>query len=183
MIRQEQKSSKGKVINFRTPPEGILRIRQGICQGIVLICLGAVIGAGFNGIRPSGLPWIGQWSSSSLAASDLQGVEEIPLAEAWSLYQADKALFLDARDPVSFQQGHITGALNCPPGEAETSLEEVLTLARSGLEVIAYCDGVGCPLAPELARTLQNLGVPSVKILEDGWSRWLEAGYPIGEGE
>jgi len=169
-------------MNFRTPPEGILRIRQGVWQGILLIVLGAVIGAGFNGIRPGGLPWSGEWSSSSLAASDLQGVEEIPLAEAWSLYQKGKALFLDARDPVSFGEGHITGAMNCPPGETETSLEEVLTLARSGLEVIAYCDGVGCSLSPELARTLQRRGVPSVKILEDGWSRWLEAGYPIGEG-
>ena len=168
-----------KVLDFKT---SILRLSQAIRQGVFLVCLGALLAAGFNGIRPGGLPWIGQWSPSSLVASDLQGVEEILLAEAWSCYQAGKALFLDARDPVSFQQGHITRALNCPPGETETYLEEVLTLARSGLEVIVYCEGVGCSLSPELARTLQNLGVPSVKILEDGWSRWLEAGYPIGEG-
>jgi rhodanese-related sulfurtransferase len=161
-----------KVLDFKT---SILRLSQAIRQGVFLVCLGALLAAGFNGIRPGGLPWIGQWSPSSVTASYLQDLQGISLAEAWSL-------FLDARDPVSFGEGHITGAMNCPPGETETSLEEVLTLARSGLEVIAYCDGVGCSLSPELARTLQRFGVPSVKILEDGWSRWLEAGYPIGEG-
>ena len=164
------------------PHNGTDRIRTIVLQGVLLTVLGVLIGAGVNSIRGSGLPWSGQWSASSVTASYLQDLQEISLAEAWSLYQAGKALLVDARDPVSFEEGHIAGALNCPPGETEASVEEVLTRARSGLEVIVYCEGVGCSLSPELGRTLQKLGVPSVKILEDGWTRWLEASYPIEEG-
>lgn len=168
-----------KVLDFKT---SILRLSQAIRQGIFLVAIGTVMAVGFNAIRSSGLPWMGAWSSASLAAAQLQGLEEISLEEAWSSYQAGRALFLDARDPVSFDGGHVTGALNVPPSEAGRYVEELRTLARSGLELIVYCEGVGCSLSPELARTLQRFGVPSVKILEDGWSRWLEAGYPIGEG-
>ncbi len=164
------------------PKDRILRLRHGIRQGIFLVALGALLAAGFNGIRLSGLPWIGRWSASSVSAYQLQGLQEISLEEAYSLYRRGRAVFLDARDPVSFQEGHIADALNIPPGEAEDYREEVLTLVTAGLEVIAYCDGVDCPLSPELARTLQRFGVPSVKVFVNGWSRWRNAGCPVEKG-
>jgi 3-mercaptopyruvate sulfurtransferase SseA len=67
--------------------------------------------------------------------------------------------------------------------EAERSLTEISILAKAGLAVIVYCDGVDCPLSPELARTLQKRGVPSVKVIVDGWRLWSEAGYPVEGGE
>ncbi|OGP53414.1 MAG: hypothetical protein A2Y65_06855 [Deltaproteobacteria bacterium RBG_13_52_11] len=160
----------------------ILRLRIGVLQGALLIVLGVILGAGFNVVRSTGLPWIERWSVSSVSASHLKGLQEISLEEAYSLYRQGNTVLLDARDTLSFQQGHIAGALNVPPGEAKGYLKEVLTLAKSGHEVIVYCDGVDCPLSPELARTLQRFGVPSVKVLVDGWRLWLEAGYPIEEG-
>jgi rhodanese-related sulfurtransferase len=164
------------------PKAGISRLRQGIWQGVFLACLGALLAAGSNTIRSSGLPWNGQWSPSTVAASNLQGLQAIPLKEAWSLFQEGKAFFVDARDTLSFQQGHIAGALSVPSGGAETYLEEISIIAQSGHAVIVYCDGEDCPLSPELARTLQKRGVPSVKVLVDGWRLWLEAGHPIEEG-
>jgi rhodanese-related sulfurtransferase len=166
----------------RKPRTGTLRLSQAIWQGIFLVCLGALLAAGFNAVRTTGLPWTGTWSPASLAAAQRQGLEEIPLAEAWSLSQAGKALFVDARDPVSFYEGHIKGALNCPPAEAKRYLEEVRVLALSGLVIVAYCDGVDCPLSTELARSLQQAGVSSVRVLVDGWSRWRKAGFPTEKG-
>jgi rhodanese-related sulfurtransferase len=166
----------------RSRETGPRRLSRAIRQGIFLVGLGAFIAAGFNAIRPGGLPWTGAWSSASLAASQLQGLEEIPLREAWALYQGGKALFVDARDPVSFYEGRIKGALNCPPGETERYLEEIRVLALSGLVIIAYCDGADCPLSTELARSLQQSGVASVRVLVDGWSRWSQAGYPTEKG-
>ena len=166
------------IMKARRSRTAALRLSQAIWQGIFLVCLGAFIGAGFNTVRPTGLPWTGAWTPASLAASQLQGLEEIPLGEARSLSQAGKALFLDARDPVSFHEGHIKGALNCPPGEMESYLEGIRLLARAGLVIITYCDGVDCPLSTELARSLQQAGVAPVRVLVDGWSRWRKAGYP-----
>jgi rhodanese-related sulfurtransferase len=170
------------VMKNRKPRTGTWRLSRAMWQGIFLVCLGALLAAGFNAIRFGGLPWTGAWSSASLAASQLQGLEEIPLQEAWALYQEGKALFVDARDPVTFYEGHIKGALNCPPGETESYAEEIRVLALSGLVIIAYCDGVDCPLSTELARSLQQSGIPSVKVLVDGWSRWSQAGYPTEKG-
>lgn len=124
----------------------------------------------------------GEWAPASLAASQRQGLEEIPLQEARSPYQTGKALFLDARDPVSFYEGHIKGALSVPPGEAETHLKEIMAQAKSGRAIIAYCDGVDCPLSTELVRSLQQAGVASVRVLVDGWSRWHQAGFPTEKG-
>jgi rhodanese-related sulfurtransferase len=166
----------------RKPKTGTLSIRRAIRQGIFVVCLGAFLAAGFNAIRPQGLSWTGAWSPASLAASQRQGLEEIPLEQAWSLYQGGRALFVDARDAMSFYEGHIKGALNVPPGEAETHLKEVMVQAKAGLVIIAYCDGVDCPLSPELARNLQGFGITSVRVLVDGWSRWLKAGFPIEKG-
>lgn len=158
------------------------RLKRGILQVALLFALSLILGAGFNGLRPSGLPWFERWATSSLAVSLLKGVHEISLEDAYSLFRQGNAVLLDARDPLSFQQGHIKGAWNVPPTEAGAYLKKILTLAQSGHTVIAYCDGADCPLSPELARTLQGLGVPSVKVLSDGWRRWLEAGYPVDEG-
>ncbi|MCJ7547938.1 MAG: rhodanese-like domain-containing protein [Deltaproteobacteria bacterium] len=166
----------------RKPRTGTLRLSRAIWQGIFRVFLGALLAAGFNAVRTTGLAWTGAWSPASLAASQRQGLEEIPLQEAWSLSQAGRALFVDARDPVSFYEGHIKGALNVPPGEAGRYLEEIRTLSRAGLEVITYCDGVDCPLSTELARSLQQSGVASVRVLVDGWGRWRKAGYPTEKG-
>lgn len=156
-------------------------IRRSLWQGIFLVCLGALLAAGFNAVRLDGLTWRGAWSPASLASSRLQGLQEIPLTEAWSLYQAGKALFVDARDRQSFSEGHIKGALNCPPGEQESYLEEIRVFAGAGL-VITYCDGVDCPLSTELARSLRQAGVSPVRVLVDGWGRWHTAGYPTEKG-
>jgi len=166
----------------RKPKTVTWRLSRAIWQGFFLVCLGGLIGAGFNGIRSASLPWTGASTPASLAASQRQGLEEIPLGEAWSLYQAGKASFLDARDAVSFYQGHIKGAWSVPPGEAARNLAEIRILARAGLVIIAYCDGVDCPLSTELAKSLQQAGVASVRVLVDGWSRWHKAGYPTEKG-
>lgn len=170
------------IMKNRKPRTGTLRLSRAIWQGIFLVCLGALLAAGFNAVRTTGLAWRGTWSPASLAASQLQGLEEIPLQQAWSLSQAGRALFVDARDPVSFYEGHIKGALNCPPGEAGRYLGEIRSFASSGLIIIAYCDGVDCPLSTELARSLQQAGVASARVLVDGWGRWRKAGYPTEKG-
>ena len=160
------------------PQTSILRFRHGMWQGIWLCCLGVVLAVGFNSIRVSGsLPWAGTRPSASA-----DGIAEISLREAWSSYQEGTVLFVDARDPLSFKQGHIKGAWNVPPGEAGRSLDEIRILAQAGLVVIVYCDGAACPLGPALAQTLQQRGVPSVQVITDGWRQWQKAGYPVEGG-
>ena len=158
------------------------RLRAGIREGIALVAAGLILGVAIQEIRCSTCPWVQGRSPESVSARHLQGLEEISLEEAGVRHQAGSVLFLDARDPASFQAGHLPGAMNVPPEEADGFAEELKALAESGMEVIAYCDGVDCPLSAELARALQARGVPSVKVLVNGWSRWRDAGLPTERG-
>jgi rhodanese-related sulfurtransferase len=112
----------------------------------------------------------------------MEGLQEIPLDEAWSLHEAGRALFLDARDARAFEMGHLPGALHIPPERAEDHVLELRALAQAGLALIAYCDGVDCPLSSELARSLHERGVSPVRVLVNGWRRWQEAGRPVERG-
>jgi rhodanese-related sulfurtransferase len=161
------------------PQRTILRFRSGIRQGLWLCCLGAVLAAGFNGIRLSGsIPWTGTWPPAAAA-----GIAEISLREAWSRYQEGAALFVDARDAASFKQGHIKGAWNVPPEEFGHSFDEIRVLADAGLIVVVYCDGAACALGPELAQALRQRGIVLVRVMTDGWHQWRNAGYPVEEGK
>lgn len=157
--------------------------KLGIRQGIVLVVLSLMIGGSFNALRPSKFPWVGSWSPSSVTADLLEELQEISLEEACSLRQKNEAIFLDARDPGSFDEGHFPGALNIPFGEVEGWVESVRDMANTGMKIISYCDGRDCLLGAELARALQKKGVPSVKVLVNGWSRWRTAGCPIEKEE
>lgn len=155
-----------------------VRVRNAVLEGLALLAIGLVLGFLVHETRGRGLSWVGSWSAESLAARHLEGLVEVSLEDATALWREGRALFLDARDPGSYGAGHLPGAMNIQPGEAEGSAEEVKVLAEAGLEPIAYCDGVDCPLSPELARRLQAQGVTSVKVLVNGWSRWRGAGLP-----
>jgi len=47
--------------------------------------------------------------------------------------------------------------------------------------VIAYCDGESCSLSKDLALYLFFRGYDNVRVLVNGWSRWLEAGLHVTE--
>jgi 3-mercaptopyruvate sulfurtransferase SseA len=159
-----------------------IRLRSALRQGMLLVTFGVIVGAVFNGLRTDGLPWVGLWSSPSVTVQRLQGLKKISLEEAWALYKSGQALFLDARDPGAFQKGHLPGTINIPPEEADVFCEEVMTFVASGKHIIAYCDGEDYSLSSELAWALQKYGVPQVMVLINGWSLWLEAGFPVERG-
>jgi rhodanese-related sulfurtransferase len=161
----------------------ISRIHEGIGHAVLLIILGLLLGTGFNAIRSHGLSWIGSHSSSHVAVDSFQDLRKISLGEAWSLYLDGKAVFLDAREHLWFQEGHLPGALNIPVEDVKSDLETVKSLDKKGLKLIAYCDGNECSLAAELALSLERYGVRSVRILVEGWFGWLGAGYYVEKGE
>jgi len=159
---------------------GIQRLRTGVRQGIVLIALGLLIGSGFNSFNPKGIPWVG--SKEPEATVMYEGLQTMSLEEAKTLYEAGVALFLDARDYEAFQKGHLPGALNIPPQEAESRISEIKEMADAGMTVVTYCHGIDCSLAANLAHALQAQGLPSVRPLINGWGDWVDAGYPVEGG-
>ena len=85
---------------------------------------------------------------------------------------------LDVRPPEEFAAGHIPGARSVPLPELERRLDE---LPRD-VEVVAYCRGPYCVLAPEALGILRAAGFRA-RRLEDGFPEWRLAGLPVEVGE
>lgn len=150
------------------------KLKSGFEQAIYILIISLLLGVAYNQLSPSRLSW-----SAGQAVPIVQESMEITLEGAWSLYEKGAAVFLDARDPESFREAHIKGALNINPESVAFKMEFLQSLSKSGKIIIAYCDGITCPLGSELAWNLRNRGFREVKVLAKGLSFWAEAGYPV----
>ncbi|MGA2526947.1 MAG: rhodanese-like domain-containing protein [Smithellaceae bacterium] len=151
-------------------------------EGSIILAVALFIAVVFNLIRPAGINIFG-FSSAALIREQQAIIPEISLWEAYSLYLKNKGIFIDARDPLSFEDGHINGAINIYPDEASFHASSLKVKADQGFIFITYCDGPQCPLSKETAHELILRGIPTVKILVNGWGIWLKAGYPISKGK
>ena len=151
-------------------------------QSLIIVIITVMIAVVFNLLRPEGIALLG-FSSADLIKKRQAQIPEISLSEAHDLYSQKKVLFVDARDPLSFDEGHIAGALNIYPDEAALSAAKLKTDNYRGVLIITYCDGPQCPLSKETAYELLRQGVPEAKVLVNGWSLWLKAGYPVKKGK
>lgn len=159
------------------------RWRKGWRQALILLSLGLAGGVVYNEFSGLGMPWREDWSVESVTRRYLDGLEAISLEQAWEGYKQGKVQFLDARDPGSFSLGHLPGAINLPPEEAPGLVNEIKGLVEAGMIPVAYCDGADCPLSAQLAQVLRSQGVEGVRVLINGWSLWLQAGFPVEGGD
>ncbi|MHB8594968.1 MAG: rhodanese-like domain-containing protein, partial [Acidimicrobiales bacterium] len=85
---------------------------------------------------------------------------------------------LDVRPIEEFLAGHIPGALSVPLDH----LEATLTRLPKRAQIVAYCRGPYCVLAPEAVERLQTRGFKA-RRLADGMPEWRLAGLPVAVGE
>jgi rhodanese-related sulfurtransferase len=81
---------------------------------------------------------------------------------------------LDVRPQEEYDAGHIPGAISVPLGELEARLE---ALPRD-TEIVAYCRGPYCVLAPQALDVLRRHGFKA-RRLQDGLPEWRQAGHPV----
>jgi rhodanese-related sulfurtransferase len=106
----------------------------------------------------------------------------ISLEEAKALCSDKKAIFIDARSPEDYAQGHIRCALNVPWQAFDEYVDRVWDKIPDNAWIVTYCDGEHCSLSEDLAKELSSMGYKKVKVLLNGWTRWLEAGLPVERG-
>lgn len=113
-------------------------------------------------------------------------VDRLSAAEALALHGAarmrEAALFVDLRDVRELRrEGQIPGAFHCPRGMLEFWIDPESPYAKpefqAGKRVIFYCaSGWRSALA---ARTAQEMGLPRVCHIDDGFSAWKALGAPV----
>jgi len=85
---------------------------------------------------------------------------------------------LDVRPAEEYRAAHIPGAVSVPLKE----LEERLGSLPRDRDVVAYCRGPYCVLAPEAVKLLRARGYRAV-ALDDGVAEWRARGLPVAAGE
>lgn len=86
-------------------------------------------------------------------------------------------ILLDVRPSEEYQAGHIPGAISVPLAE----LEGRLTTLPKGVEIVAYCRGPYCVLAPQALEILRRHG-RRARRLQDGFPEWRRDGLPVERG-
>jgi rhodanese-related sulfurtransferase len=160
----------------------VAELKNVLRQSFIILAFTVIVALIINVLRPAGISLFG-FSSSELIKKRQAQIPEISLTDAHNLFMQKKVIFIDARDPISFANGHIAGALNIYPDEAELYAAKLKVDNSRDLLIVTYCDGPYCPLSKETAYALVQQGVPQAKVLVNGWSLWLKAGYPVKKGK
>jgi ArsR family transcriptional regulator len=87
----------------------------------------------------------------------------------------------DEPDPVpveEFTAGHIPGALSVPLDQLDAALARLPKRA----EIVAYCRGPYCVLAPQAVQRLRAKGYRARRLVE-GLPEWRLAGLPVVVGQ
>lgn len=150
-----------------------------VWQGTVILLFASLVALGVNHVRPGGIPLVADWSPEAQLTLDSGDSLAISLDEAEVLFLDRSALFLDARAPELFAEGHIQGALNLPWDEFEERFAPVMASVSQDATLVAYCDGESCGLSRDLAVALLEKGYTHVRVLVNGWTLWQERGLPI----
>lgn len=104
-------------------------------------------------------------------------VEAVSRAELLARVRSGDAVVVDLRPTEEYEAGHIAGAISIPLAELEAHLAEL----PAGVEIVAYCRGPYCALAPQGVALLRRAG-RRARRLEDGFPEWRLAGLPVATG-
>lgn len=106
------------------------------------------------------------------------GLEPIDRRRLLKRVRAGEVTVIDVRPAEEYRAAHIAGAVSVPLRE----LEKRLGALPKGREIVAYCRGPYCVLAPEAVKRLRARGYHAV-ALGDGVVEWRARGLPVIAGE
>jgi rhodanese-related sulfurtransferase/DNA-binding transcriptional ArsR family regulator len=101
-------------------------------------------------------------------------LEPLGSADLMRRLEDPATLVIDVRPAEEYAAGHIPGALSVPLSELKVRIAELPPAA----EIVAYCRGPYCVLAPEAIEILHRAGLRA-RRLEDGFPEWRLAGLPV----
>jgi rhodanese-related sulfurtransferase len=151
-----------------------------VVRALLLVVAALLVGLVFNHTSPKG---IGLGDHPLEAVSNLESTRFLrTLAEAESKWKAGMT-FVDARDELFYEQGHIPRAVSLPVLRFEEAFARVEPLLAKDETIVCYCSGFGCEESTELAERLIEKGYRDVYVYEGGWPEWSASGLPVEPGD
>ena len=154
----------------------------------VSIILGVSILAAFavNYFSPAGIALVGQWDTSQGVVTAkaknnivIDGIEIGAVDQARELYDSGEYIFVDARSPEDYEEGHIKGAVSLPVGQFEEKIAAFMEHYPPEASIVTYCSGRTCEDSHHLAEFLLEFGYDKVNVFIDGFPGWEAEGHPI----
>lgn len=105
-------------------------------------------------------------------------LEPVGSGELMERVGSGDVVILDVRPVREYLAGHIAGALSMPLDQ----LEQAVSRLSKRKEVVAYCRGPYCILAPQAVERLRAAGFRARRLAE-GLPEWRLAGLPVVVGE
>lgn len=171
--------NEGLVLSSRLIPRIDRPWKTAFGQTVALALMAAVLGLIVNQVRSDSIPLLGDWSPEARISLKFGKNILIPFEEAKDKFLTGAAVFIDARTPELYQEGHIQGALNLPIAEFDQMADKVLMDFPEDALIVTYCDGEDCALSAELALKLKEIGYENVRVLHNGWSVWKSHQLPF----
>lgn len=109
---------------------------------------------------------------------DVESLEPVEATELARRVDTGEAVILDVRPAEEYAAGHIPGALSVPHDRLAGRLIELVTELPPDAEIVAYCRGRYCVMAPEAVRLLRDHGC-SARPLDGGLLEWRRAGRRV----
>lgn len=145
---------------------------------------------GFNAYNLDGISFWEKENLPLIRGPELPASEEpsiIHLEEAYENYYLlfKDVVWVNVRDTEDYKCGHIKGALSIPLSEVESRINEI----PKDKEIVIYCEGNWnggtCEASRSAGRILIKNGYKqgNIKVFEDGYGTWENAGYPIERSE
>ncbi len=97
-----------------------------------------------------------------------------------ALENENRLVLLDTRTTSEWHNAHIPGAIPIPYYISEEEVDR--GLPRDGTWIIAYCS---CPHAAsdKVIDMLRRKGFENTAVIDEGFFKWLDAGYPVIGGQ
>jgi rhodanese-related sulfurtransferase len=122
-------------------------------------------------------------ATACVAPDGPASVRWISQNEARELYGRPEVVFVDARDELEYEAGHVAGSVSAPIANGALERNVVPELRGSSI-LVTYCDTADdCSHSTRLAQLLAAQGFADVRILEGGIEHWVDNGYPAEAGE
>lgn len=171
-------------------------MRRLLAQVTFLVAASLVLGLGRNVVVPGRIPWVGDWAvkdsiAAAIGANPLAkppSAQEgdppfLSLSEALAKHYDPNVIFVDAREPEEYEQGHISGAVLLPFDWFDDYWPLVKDKLPRDREIVTYCSGAECESSLFLARYMRELGYEKISIFYGGWLQWQQYGAPATTGE
>lgn len=104
-------------------------------------------------------------------------LEPVTCQELMVRIRSGDVIVFDVRPPDEYRAGHIPGAVSVPLDQLDAALAGIPKHA----EIVAYCRGPYCVLAPQALELLRRKGYRA-RRLRQGMPEWRLAGLPVAVG-